>query len=287
MSLAYLTHIAVMFAIHAILIGSFSFLLGGVGVFNLAHIATAAVGAYASALVVLKLGWSFGAGLAVALVMGVIFGLALALVLRKVRGDYLALIALGVHLLTVVVLLNWPSLTRGALGLPGIPRPETFSDPVGYLVLSGLIALVVVAVYATILRSPYGRAMAAVRDDEVAAAALGKDVGTLRMTAYLLASAGAALGGALLAHYIQFIDPLSFPVHLLALIIAGAILGGVGSMRGAIAGTAIVVIIPELLRQFALAPDVIGPLRQMVFAMLILFVLLARPRGLFGVIDVR
>lgn len=288
MNTAYLTHLAITFTIQLVLVGSFSFLFGGVGIPNLAHVSSVAVGAYTSALLALRFGWSFGPTLFAAAVMGVAAGLLLALLLRRVRSDYLALLALEVQFLTTVVLLNWPSVTRGAFGLPGIPRPGGFATPSEYLLLTAIIALAIVTVYWAILRSPYGRAMAAVRDDETAAVAFGKRAPNVRMAAFLFASAGAAVGGALLAHYIQFIDPLTFSIHLLALALAGAIVGGVGSVPGMIAGTAMIVFVPELLRRTATgSPDVAGALRQLAFALLILLVLLLRPRGLFGKIDVR
>lgn len=288
MNTAYLTHLGITFAIQLILVGSFSFLFGGVGIPNLAHISTVAFGAYTSALLSLHFGWPFGLTLLAAAASGIVSGLLLAILLRRVRSDYLAFLALEVQFLTTVVLLNWPSVTRGAFGLPGIPRPGGFAAPPEYLMLTAAIAAIVIAVYWAILRSPYGRAMAAVRDDEVAASAIGKRVPNIRMTAFLFASAGAAVGGALLAHYIQFIDPLTFSIHLLALALAGAIVGGVGSIPGMIAGTAMIVFVPELLRRTATGnPDVAGALRQLAFAGLILLVLLLRPRGLFGKIDVR
>jgi len=288
MSSAYLIHLGITFAIQLILVGSLSFLFGGVGVPNLAHVSAVAVGAYTSALLSLHFGWPFSVTLCSAAVAGVVSGLFLAGLLRRVRGDYLALLALEVHFLTTTVLLNWPSVTRGALGLPGIPRPEGFATPLGYLVLTGTIAAAVITAYWAILRSPYGRVMAAVRDDETAALAFGKRAPSVRMTAFLFASAGAAVGGALLAHYIQFIDPLTFSIHLLALALAGAIIGGVGSVPGMVSGTAVIVFVPELLRRVATGnPDVAGALRQFAFALLILLVLLLRPRGLFGKIDVR
>ncbi|MDO8599305.1 MAG: branched-chain amino acid ABC transporter permease, partial [bacterium] len=283
MNSAYLTHLGTMFAIQLILVGSFSFLFGGVGVPNLAHVSSVAVGAYTSALLSLYFGWPFGITLSAAAVLGAISGLLLAVLLRRVRGDYLALLALEVHFLTTTILLNWPSVTRGALGLPGIPRPAGLATPLAYLVLTGAIAITVIAVYYAVLRSPYGRVMAAVRDDETAAFVFGKRAPNVRMTAFLFASAGAAVGGALLAHYIQFIDPLTFSIHLLALALAGAIIGGVGSVPGMIAGAAMIVVVPELLRRTAAGnPDIAGALRQLAFAGLILLILLFRPRGLFG-----
>lgn len=288
MNSAYLTHLGTTFTIQLILVGSFSFLFGGVGVPNLAHISTVAIGAYTSALLSLHFGWSFPVTLLIAAASGVVSGLLLAVLLRRVRSDYLAFLALEVQFLITVVLLNWPSVTRGAFGLPGISRPEGFTTPIRYLMLTGAIAAVVITVFHMILHSPYGRVMAAVRDDETAALSLGKRVPNIRMTAFLFASAGAAIGGALLAHYIQFIDPLTFSIHLLALVLAGAIIGGVGSVPGMIAGTAIIVFVPELLRRTAAGnPDIAGALRQLAFAGLILLVLLLRPRGLFGRVDIR
>ncbi|MDO8622485.1 MAG: branched-chain amino acid ABC transporter permease [bacterium] len=288
MNSAYLIHLGITFAIQLILVSSFSFLLGGIGIPNLAHVSTVAIGAYTSALLSLHFGWPFFVTLGIATASGIVSGLLLAVLLRRVRSDYLAFLALEIQFLTTVVLLNWPSVTRGAFGLPGIPRPEGFATPPGYLILTASIATAIILVYAAILRSPYGRVMAAVRDDEVAGSAIGKRVPSVRMAAFLFASAGAAVGGALLAHYIQFIDPLTFSIHLLALALAGAIVGGVGSVPGMVAGTAIIVFVPELLRRTAVGnPDVAGALRQLAFALLILLVLLLRPRGLFGKIDVR
>ena len=285
--LAYLTHLATVYAMQLILVGTLSFLLGGAGIFNLAHIATVAVGAYASALLTLRLGASFPLALLGAAGAGVLFGLFLALLLRRLRSDHLALLALSTSYLTTIVLLNWTSVTRGPFGLPGIVRPAALESPAMYLLVASVIAALVLAALAVVLRSPYGRVMAALRDDETAALALGKRVGDVRMVVYLLSAGGAAVGGALLAHFLQFIDPATFPLAMLGLALSGAIVGGIGSIPGVLAGTAVVTFLPEALRFFIPSPSVAAPLRQLTFALLIIAVLIARPRGISGRIDVQ
>ena len=144
-----------------------------------------------------------------------------------------------------------------------------------------LIAVISLA----LVRSRFGRVLQAVRDDEVAASVLGKNTFRCRIAIFVAASMFAAVAGVLYVHYVRFIDPEVFNVFDIIVIVTMVVVGGLATMRGAVIGSALVFLLPEPLRFLSLPPGAVGPLREILFASVLLLVLLFRPRGLFGRID--
>ena len=181
---------------------------------------------------------------------------------------------------------NWVALTGGPLGLPGIPRPDFFGLTVkshgGFLVLTWLCAAAVLVVCWRLARAPFGRVLRALREDEVFAAALGKDVASFKVRVFALGAAMAAVGGCLYAYYITFIDPTSFTVMESIFIISIVIVGGAGSLRGAALGAAVLVIMPEALRFVGLPSSVAANLRQIFYGLMLILFMVFRPQGLIG-----
>lgn len=273
---AYLIHLLIIIAIYLILAASLNLAVGYTGLLNLGHVAFFGIGAYTSALLVLRgipfPSAFFAAGLAAAFFAGL-----LMFAVRKLRGDYLALATLGFSFVVYSVLLNWTSLTRGPLGIPGIPKPEFFGLP-----FVAVVAAVILWILHRLTSSPYGRLLEAVRDDEIALAVLGKNIFSLKTQALTLSAFLAGLAGSLFAHYITYIDPSSFYLSELILLLTIVMVGGLASLRGTIAATFSILLIPEALRFMALPSSVIGPLRQIIYAALLILILMFRPRGLMG-----
>ncbi len=287
----YIINILILIAIYVILAVSLNLALGFTGLLNLGHVAFFGIGAYTSALLSVNLGLPFIVGFLAAGILASIFGLLLAFATARLKGDYLALATLGFTFVVYSLLLNMQWLTRGPLGIPGIPKPSFFGLVIGnnflYLILVVIIAFVSVFIINQIVKSPFGRLLQATRDDELGLRVLGKNTFKLKYKAMAISAFFAGLAGSLFAHYISFIDPSSFTISEIILILTIVIVGGIASLKGSIIATFVIIIIPELIRFLSLPSAIVGPARQIVYALILLIVLMYKPRGLFGRIDLQ
>ncbi|HSU73109.1 MAG TPA: branched-chain amino acid ABC transporter permease [Candidatus Binatia bacterium] len=280
--LGYFTHLGILVCIYAILAVSLNLALGFTGLLNLGHIAFFGIGAYVAALLGLA-GLSPWIDIPLAVVIAALVGVILAIPTARLKGDYLALATLGFTFIISSVARNWTSLTRGALGLPGIPRLGSISVVLAFVAGFALLCFLVVV---WISRSSLGRKLQAIRDDELAAQVLGTNTFLYKLIAMGISAAMAGLAGAWYAHYISFIDPSIFSIPDLILLIAMVVVGGLASVRGAFIGTVIILLLPEPLRFIGFPPTLIGPAREMLFALVLLLILLFRPRGILGKVDI-
>jgi branched-chain amino acid transport system permease protein len=262
--------------------------MGFTGLLNLAQIAFFAIGAYTSALLTLA-GVPFWLAFISAGILPMLFGYLLSLPLNKLKGDYLALVTVGFTFIVYAVTLNWTELTRGPLGIPGIPKPEIFglifNSNESYLILVAIIALIVFGIVHAVTSSPFGKALEAVRDDELAAKVLGKDTQKMKSVSMMFAAFLAGLAGSLYAHYITFIDPSSFVLMQLIPIISIVVVGGLASLPGTFLATLILILLPEPMRFIGFPSSIVGPARQIIYAAVILGVLLYKPKGFWGRVE--
>ncbi len=285
---AYFIHLLILIGIYLILAISLQLSVGFTGLLNLGHIAFYCVGAYASALLALN-GFPFWIYFLAAGFLAMIFGFLLSIPTKKLKGDYLALATLGFSFVIYAVALNWTGLTRGPLGLPGIPRPTlfgfTFSDNVSFLILTFIIVLISYLIIKKITISPFGKVLEATRDDELATRVLGKN--TFKMKSISLATSAffAGLAGSLYASYITFIDPSSFTLLQLIPVLCIVIIGGLASLKGTIIATIILVLLPEPLRFIGFPSSIVGPARQIIYGLILLLILVYRPKGFYGKVE--
>jgi len=286
--LNYLIHLAVIIGIYTILALSLQLVVGFTGLMNFGHIAFFGIGAYTSTLLTLSgVTWEFAFASAGA--VAALCGWFLTYGVRKLRGEYLALATLGFHFVLLSVLLNWTSLTRGPLGIPGIPRPEvagvSMQSNFLYLVLVIVLASASAWALARITNSRFGKVLAGVRDNEKYLASIGKNTFLVKTKSMACAAFFAGIAGSLFAHYINFIDPYSFGLQEIILVFTIIIVGGLASLRGTIKATFLIILIPEMLRFFSLPSSVLGPMRQMMYAAILLAILLVRPQGIEGKVE--
>jgi len=285
---AYLIHLLILVGIYLILAIGLQLAVGFTGLLNIGHIAFYCVGAYISALLSLA-GIPWWICLILAGIGAMLFGFLLAVPTNKLKGDYLALATMGFSFVIYAIALNWTELTRGPLGLPGIPKPSlfgfVFSDNLAFLILTIVIAAISYFIIRRIVKSPFGCVLEAVRDDELAAQILGKN--TFRMKSYALAISAffAGIAGSLYAHYITFIDPSSFTLMQLIPVIAIVIIGGLASLKGTIIATIILILLPEPLRFIGFPSSIVGPARQIIYALILLLILLYKPKGFYGKVE--
>jgi branched-chain amino acid transport system permease protein len=282
----YLAHFLVMVGIYAILALSLNLLIGYSGIFSLAHAAIYGIGAYASALAALKLGLGFWGGMAVAASVGAFASALVAIPSLRVAGDYYVVASFGLQVVVLAAFMNWTDLTNGHAGLPGIPRPNLFGwvidQPFEYVCLAGVFAVLTYAICWRLTNSAFGRVLQAIRDDEIAAQAMGKNVVLVKIVIACISSALGAMAGSLYAHYITYINPSSFALHESIFIASLVILGGSERLAGPVVGAFLLLAIPELLKFLAIPDTVAAPMRQIIYGALLVIFMLVRPEGILG-----
>ena len=283
---AYVAHYLVMVGIYTILAVSLNLLVGYAGIFSLAHAAVYGIGAYASALVALKLGLGFWGGLIVAAVAGACAAALVGIPSLRVAGDYYIVASFGLQVVILTVFMNWTDLTNGHAGLAGIPRPRVFGlvidNPFKYVVLSLALAALTYAICHRLTGSAFGRTLRAVREDEIAAQATGKNVVLVKIVITTISSALGALGGSLYAHYITYINPSSFTLEESIFITSLVILGGTERLAGPVVGAFILLAVPEALKFLAIPDTVAAPMRQILYGGLLVLFMFVRPEGILG-----
>ena len=285
---AYFIHLMILIGIYLILAISLQLSIGYTGLLNLGHIAFFCIGAYTSALLALK-GFPFIFCLAFAGIISMIFGFILAIPTRKLKGDYLALTTMGFSFVIYALALNWIELTKGPLGIPGIPKPTilgiSFSSNFAFLILTIVIALLSYFILNKIVKSKFGKVMEAVRDDELSARVLGKNSFKVKLLVLGISAFFAGISGSLYAHYLTFIDPSSFTLMQLIPILCIIVIGGMASMSGTLIATIILVLLPEPLRFIGFPSSIVGPMRQIIYALVLLLILLYKPKGINGKVE--
>jgi len=281
-----LLHLAIVIAIYAVFALSLNVEIGYTGLFNFGHVAFFAIGAYTSALLTLA-GFPFSISLLAGLMLAGLCGFLLSIPALKLQGDYFGIATLGFGEILRMVVNNEVWLTKGPMGLPGIPRPELFGlhfDTLpAYLALSGGMALATFAVLAFIVLSPFGRALKAVRDDETAAEILGKNAFRFKIKSFVIGSVFAGLAGVLWAHYTTFISPGDFTLTETILVLLIVVMGGKGTFLGPVVGAVVLIFFQESVRFLRLPPEwtrLLGPLQQMVFGLLLVVFMVFRPEGI-------
>ncbi|MDP2624993.1 MAG: branched-chain amino acid ABC transporter permease [Candidatus Peregrinibacteria bacterium] len=281
----YILHIATFAMIYLLLVQSMNLYLGYTGILALSHIAFFGIGAYAGALISLS-GGSFWLGLLVGGFVAGILGLLLGLTSIKLSADYLGIATLGFAQITSSVMQNWTNLTRGPLGLPGIPRPTILgidlSGKLEYLIFVTLITTILMFVMYKIMKSPFGQILETIRDDEIAAKSMGKNTTAYKLIAFTIGAIIAALAGSLLAHFIKYIDPMSFHINQLALVLVMTILGGLGTFRGPFIGVAVILFISEGVTFLDIPAQYVGSLQMIIYSLVFLTVVIYFPQGIAG-----
>ncbi len=282
----YLIHIAILVCIYGILGLSLNLVVGETGLLDVTHAAFFGLGAYGTALLMVNFGMNFFLATVVGMALSGAVALAIGFVLSRFRGDFYALGTIGFNVIVWSILLNWQSATHGPLGIPGIPRPAIFgfqfSSNLSFLVLAVLTLTLVYSISVFITRSSFGRVLHAIREDETMIEIFGYHTGYYKLVVFVIAAMLAAIAGALFASYITFIDPSSFTLIESIFILAIIILGGLSSNRGALLGALLLIVLPEALRFVGFPSDIAAQMRQVVYGLLLIGLMLFRPQGLLG-----
>jgi branched-chain amino acid transport system permease protein len=283
-TLDYYLHILVMAGIYALLALSLGLIIGFTGQVSLCHAAFYGIGAYGSALTSLHFSLPFWLTMWIGGALAGGLSYVLGILVLRLRGHFLAITTAFFGVLVTVVLSNWIPITNGPMGIPGIPRPHlpgafgslaNFDSRVAYYYLALILVVLAYVVVRRIVGSRLGRALIAIRENEELAQSVGVESMKYKVFAFTLGGLLAGIAGALYAHYILFISPVTFTVGESINILVMVIFGGMTTLAGPILGAAILTILPELLRMA-------GALRLVIYGAALMAFIVWMPQGIVG-----
>jgi len=280
----YFVTVATLGGVYSVLAMSLNLICGYMGITSLGHAAFYGIGAYTAALLSTRLGCNFIITFIVAAIFSLLAGLLIGIPTLRLRGRYLSIVTLAFCEIIRTIENNWRSLTRGAVGITGIPEPEifgfSFDSPrkLYYLVIA--LCILTFFVISRLMDSRLGRGITAVKDNEIAAEAMGVRSFRYKLMAFGISSMFAGMAGAFYAHYMSFISPLNFSFDQSTLVLSRFILGGLGNLTGSVIGAVVLTVLPEVLRPLMIW-------RQVIYGALLVVVIFYKPTGLLGDINLK
>ncbi len=238
--------------IYIVIVVGYNFVTGDIGQLSMAQQGFFAIGAYSTAILCTRAGWPWWAGLGGSICVTGLVGALVGLPTLRVRGQYLIMVTMGFSEIVRLVAVNWSDLTGGASGVSKIPSPAIgglhFETKTSIYYLFLVIAAVMIFIAWRVRRTKYGRAFLAIRDGELAADVMGLNTTYVKVVAFFLSAVFAGVGGNMFASSYNYISPDTFTLSQTVLILAMLLLGGEGSISGAVVGAVILTYLPELLR---------------------------------------
>lgn len=280
----YVIRIGTMCLMYIMITLSLNLLVGYLGQMSFAHAAFMGIGAYTAAILLTTYKMPFSlAFIAAGLVAG-LFGVLLGLPLLKLKGYYFTIVTMVFGEIIRVVELNWMSLTRGPLGIMNIPKPVIFgisiTTPTQFYFMILALLIITVLVVNNLMNSRVGNAILAIRDDELAASAMGINVFKYKMIVFVISTILVGFAGAFFATYTRYIDPSSFSATQSNEMLVMVIFGGLGNIIGSFVGAIILTLLPELLRELM-------RYRLLIYGALLVLMMLIKPQGLMGDVNFR
>ncbi len=275
----YYIQVMIFIGIYTILALSLNLLNGYVGLLSIGHAAFYGIGAYASAKLVIEAGLPFPVAIVGAGAVAGFFGYLIAKPTLRLSGIYMTLATLGFNMIFFLILQNWMSFTNGPLGIMDIPPPDLFGYRIEtrsqyyYLIL--FLVLLTIGSMHRLLTCRFGRALVGIREDELAAEAMGINTTRYKIQAFVLAAFYAGIAGSYYAHFVKYISPDSFYIYESFILLAMLALGGQGNLIGPVVGAAVLIIIPEVFR-------FLQEYRMLVYGGVLIVMMLVRRQGLLG-----
>ena len=276
----YLIRVLCLIGTYSILTMSLNLIAGYMGQTSMGHAALYLLGGYFSGLMGSKLGLPFWITMIFGILGGALGGMILGLATMNLSGSYLAVITLAFSKVVEMIVLNWNSVTNGPLGVRGIPNPVLFGWELkinngGFYWLMLVLVTVAIIVSLHVVNSKFGRAIRAIKEDELAAKLMGVNTAAYKVKTIALSVAMAGMAGAYYASVSGYIDANTFNFNVSMTILCIVIFGGLGSIPGMIVGSALLIAFPEVLRSLA-------DYRFVVYGLLLIFMMRFRPQGLLG-----
>jgi branched-chain amino acid transport system permease protein len=269
--------------IFAMVVLGLNLFIGYTGQISLGHAAFFALGAYGSAIGTTTLGWPAWPVMALAATGSAAIALAVGLPALKLSGHYLAMATLGFNIVVYTILIQWDTVTGGPSGFAGIPYLAVgtlvFDNEVHFHYLVWTFAMLALLSSLNLVRSGAGRGLAALAEDETAAAALGVDIRGAKVKVFILSAVLASIGGSLFAHCYAFVSPDSFSIFVSVDFVIMVVVGGMGSIWGTLFGTALITLLPEWI-------EALDAYKDIVHGLILVLILIFLPQGLVtGITD--
>ncbi len=275
----YYIQVLIFIGLYSILALSLNLLNGYVGLLSIGHAAFYGIGAYASAKLVMEAGFPFPLAMLGSGIIAGLFGYLIAKPTLRLSGIYMTLATLGFNMIFFLVLQNWMSFTNGPLGIMDIPPPSIFGyaieSRIQYYYLIFFLLLLTIGSMQRLITCRFGRALVGIRENELAAEAMGVHTTRYKIQAFMLAAFYAGIAGSYYAHFVKYISPDSFYIYESFILLAMLALGGQGNLIGPVVGAAILIVIPEVFR-------FLQEYRMLVYGSVLIIMMLVRRQGLLG-----
>ncbi|MBL1422585.1 MAG: branched-chain amino acid ABC transporter permease [Alphaproteobacteria bacterium] len=289
---AYFLYMACLVCINLVATVGLNITVGYAGLLSIGHSAFLGVGAYASALAFLHMGTPLALNIVIGAVSAFSVGLVFGLPALRIKGVHLAIATLAAQYSLYFIFQQWTSVTGGDRGL-SLPKTDILGmGDTGFYYVVAFVALITSIAARNLFRTRIGRSFIAVREKDYAAQVLGINVVGVKLMAFGIGAAYAGIAGALLAAFLRIVNPDQFTLTSSVFFLAAVVVGGRGSILGAMLGAVFMTLMPEILREgisFAMGPEadmasVLSPLREIIFGALIVGFLIFEPRGLVGIV---
>lgn len=282
----YLLYMVTIMGIWVMLAISVNLVLGYAGLFSLCQAAFFGVGAYTSAIMYLN----FGTDLFVSAILGAfisaLIGVIIAIPSLRLKGDYFFIATLALQIIVFNLFLNWEPLTKGPMGIYGVLRPKIFGTSlntnISYFVFTLVFVVLCYSLSSRVCNASFGLTLKAIREDEVAAEAVGKNILKFKVLIFVFSAIWASLAGTLYVYFVGAVDPFAFELHESIFILSIAIVGGMGNLRGSVLGAIVLIAIPELLKFAAMPESIAHQLRNLIYGVCLILFMMFRPQGLIG-----
>ena len=279
----YVLHLFILICFYTMLSQSLNLSAGFAGLISLTHAGFYGIGAYTTAILSTYYGFLFWPSIPLAMLISGFIAFIVSLIALRTVDDYFIICTLGIQVILFSIMNNWMELTRGPLGIPGIPSIQFFGfsveSKIPFLLLSLFFVVVIWLLLRNISRSGFGKTLTAISEDEIYSQSIGKNVYLSKTVSFTLSAMLAAIPGTLYAHYISYIDPTSFTVNESIFVLSIVIIGGLGNLSGSFFASAFLVLLPEALRFVGMPDSIAANMRQIIYGLILVMVMLTGTNG--------
>ena len=279
----YILHLLILISFYTLLSHSLNLSAGLTGLISLAHAGFYGIGAYTTAILSTQYGFSFWLCIPLAMIISGTIALVVSLIALRTVEDYFIICTLGVQVILFSIMNNWMDLTRGPLGIPGIPSISlfgfNFDSKISFLLLSLFFTAIIWFLLSNISKSGFGKTLTAISEDEIYSQSIGKNIYLSKTVSFTLSAMFAAIPGILYAHYISYIDPTSFTVNESIFILSIVIIGGLGNLTGSFLAAAFLVLLPEALRFVGMPNSIAANMRQIIYGLILVIIMMTGKNG--------
>lgn len=280
----YVLHLLILICFYTVLAQSLNLTAGYTGLISLAHAGFFGIGAYTTALLSLNFGFSFWMSLPIAVIISGLIALLISFIALRTIEEYFIICTLGIQILIFSLMNNWLDLTKGPLGLPGIPPISLFGfifeSNISFLLLAVSFMLIGWFLLKNISNSGFGKTLIAISHDEIYTQSIGKNVYLSKIVSFSISAMLASVPGVLYAHYVSYIDPTSFTINESIFILSIVIIGGFRNLTGSFLASAFLILLPEALRFVGFPNSIAANLRQIIYGLILVILMMSGKNGL-------